>query len=115
MIEAQIRAEWQPLTLDAARQIEAAVGVFEIRGPSGVEVIDYASARSTYGLRGCVSDAIAQYPKGYEFRSEVISTYHSRWIELLGRHLATEGSLPPGNDNHHPPRLQPVGPRKVNT
>lgn len=109
-----IRSDWKPLTAASIRRIEAAVGVYEVRGPSGTLLLGYAGSRSRLGLRGELLDlATSGRAEGLEFRSEVTTTYLTRWSELLGLHLARHGQLPPGNVDHHPRGLRPVGPRKV--
>ena len=108
-----IRSGWQALTPANARRVEAAVGVYELRSSSGTLRFGYAGAGSRFGLRGELAAMAGAAAPDVEFRSEVITTYLSRWSELLGRHLARYGDLPPGNADHHPHHLEPVGPRKA--
>lgn len=108
-----IRSGWQQLTPANVRRVEAAVGVYELRSAEGTLRIDYAGARSRLGLRGellaLAGDATDPI---LEFRSEVNTTYLTRWAELLGLHLARHGRLPAENLDHHPRGLRPVGPRR---
>lgn len=105
-----IRNGWQSLTVSNARRVEAAVGVYELRDRSGIVRIDYAGARSRLGLRGeLLAMASTDAAAGVEFRSEVTTTYLTRWAELLGLHLARHGTLPVGNRDHHPRGVKPVG------
>jgi hypothetical protein len=107
----QIRSGWQPLELPQTMALEPAVGVYEIRRDGVVQEISYAGGRSHFGLRGALSAFVGSCP-GAEFRAEVTTAYLSRWHELLAAHLATYGSVPPGNDVRDLPRpLRPVGPR----
>lgn len=107
----QIRSGWQPLELARTRALEPAVGVYEIRRDGVVQEISYAGGRSQFGLRGALGARVASCP-GAEFRAEVTTAYLTRWHELLAAHLATYGSVPPGNDVRDLPRpLRPVGPR----
>ena len=109
----EIRSPWQDLTVANARRVEAAVGVYELRSSSGVVRIDYAGARSRLGLRGeLLALATAGAAEGLQFRSEVVTTYLTRWAELLGLHLARHGQLPRDNVDHHPRGLRPLGPRR---
>lgn len=109
----EIRAAWWPLTRENASRLEAAVGVYEIRSNGTTELIGYAGARSAFGIRGELGALFASAEDGTEFRSEVVTTYLTRWAELLGWHLSQTGGLPPGNADHHPRHLRPVGPRKA--
>lgn len=109
----EIRSTWLRLTAENAGRLEAAVGVYELRSRSGTFRIDYAGAATRFGLRGeLIALAASDAAGDVEFRSEVVTTYLSRWAELLACHLAQHGSLPPGNADHHPPNLKPVGPRR---
>lgn len=108
-----IRAGWLALTDENARSLEAAVGVYEIRSNGTTELIGYAGARSAFGIRGELVELAANAEDGSEFRSEVVTTYLTRWAELLGWHLSQTGALPPGNADHRPRHLCPVGSRKV--
>lgn len=108
-----IRSSWQRLSAGNVRRVEAAVGVYELRSPAGTVRIDYAGARSRLGLRGdLLALAGDETAETLEFRSEVVTTYLTRWAELLGVHLARHGRLPVDNLDHHPRGLRAVGPRR---
>jgi hypothetical protein len=110
-VTAEIRSRWQALTPANAQRVEAAVGVYELRSSTGTLRFGYAGAGTRFGLRGELSALAEGAEPDVEFRSEVITTYLSRWSELLGRHLARYGVLPPGNADQHPSPMKPVGPR----
>ncbi|MCP5181520.1 MAG: hypothetical protein H6993_03725 [Pseudomonadales bacterium] len=97
---------WRPA--DQVPQVPAQLGVFELADAAGVVVfIGVADARSLFGLRGAVADALQAVPGAAGFRYESTSAYHTRYRELLMVHQATHGALPVHNAPMQLGRLQP--------
>ena len=109
-----IRAPWTPLDREHATRVEAALGVYELRRQGTTVLIDYAGATSPFGLRGALLDAIGHAEPGTEFRAEVVSTYLSRWAELMSWYRTRHGSFPNGNGTHTP-NIGQIGSRGAHT
>lgn len=97
-----IRNSWTPLHLDHILKVEAAVGVYELRRNGETLRIDYAGAKSPFGLRGALIDELNDQAEGIEFRAEVVSTYLSRWSELMSWYRTRTGAFPAGNGDRVP-------------
>lgn len=86
---------WKPLTEASVKRVPPTTGVFQVRGPDGTILdIDYAGARSLFGLREALTRSLETAPEGSYFRIEVLTPYLSRFEELLLLHEATVGPLP---------------------
>jgi hypothetical protein len=98
---------WRPLA-DAAC-LPGHLGVFELADAAGqVVYIGRADARSRFGLRSAVADALRACPEACAFRIEVTAAYHTRHLELLMAHRADHGRLPIRNEPR--PRLGRLSP-----
>jgi hypothetical protein len=103
----RMQKPWRPVA--EATQLAGHMGVFELGDRAGrVLYIGRADARSLFGLRGAVADAVRRQPTAAAFRVEVTTAYHTRHLELLMAHAADHGALPPGNaDTGRIGRLSP--------
>jgi hypothetical protein len=87
---------WLEATDESVRRIPGTLGVYEIGDADGeILYIGFAGGRSRIGLRGEIERRLA--PGGRRFRYEVNLMYLTRYIELLERHEAATGALPPEN------------------
>lgn len=89
---------FMPLDDATVAALPGHMGVFELADERGeVLFIGMAGGRSTFGLRGEIS-ARRALTRARSFRYEVTTAYLTRYQELLMRHQARSGQLPPEND-----------------
>jgi len=91
---------WRRIEGLVLESIPGQLGVFELADPSGrVLLIGCADARSVFGLRSALKDALRACPAATQFRTEITTAYHTRYLELLMAHRADHGELPPHNSS----------------
>ena len=106
---------WRPLDEATVRTLSGQLGVYQIADAGGdVVYIGFAGGRSLFGLRGELQGQLAQRDpgpnKGYQFRVEVNTAYHTRYRELLMVYKADHGDLPADNRESPPPGLGRMSP-----
>lgn len=96
MVSLRLEKPWRPRA-DVPR-VPGQVGVFQLADADGeVLFIGVADARSLFGLRSAIDDALSRIPDAVSFRFESTSAYHTRYRELLMVYQADHGGLPAGN------------------
>ncbi len=90
---------WRKIAPDAFDALPGQLGVFEF-ADDGEQVvyIGCADARSRFGLRSAMADALIRCPAARGFRIEVTTAYRSRFLELLMAYRAERGAIPIYND-----------------
>lgn len=107
--------EWTELTIAAAAALPGQLGVYEMADREGVVVaIGYAGGNEPFGLRSALASELENHDGAeleLQFRVEYTHAYLTRWQELLMRHHAEHGELPPANsdDQHLLGRLSSPG------
>lgn len=96
-----MQSPWLPLDAEHVAAVGGYMGVYELASGDGeVVFIGYAGGRSVFGLRGELAGALeASRGRQLRFRTEVTTTYLSRYKELLMAHLADHGSVPAENSD----------------
>lgn len=85
---------------EALAVLKGNLGVFQLGDADGeVLYIGFAGGRSTFGLKGVVSEALANHPRATKVRYEITTAYHTRYRELLMLHVADFGERPVGNSS----------------
>lgn len=102
---------WRAVDSQALLALPGQLGVFQLADADGrLLFIGRADGRSTFGLRGVVADATEKVSEATQFRYEVTTAYHTRYLELLMVAVADNGSLPPANDPAEGRRLGRLSP-----
>lgn len=90
---------WRAIAPGALDALPGQLGVFEFADDGGqIVYIGCADARSRFGLRSAMTDALTQCPAARGFRIEVTTAYRSRFLELLMAYRAVRGAMPIYND-----------------
>jgi hypothetical protein len=123
----EIRMPWKdwsafadtPLWGKAAAKLSGSNGIYELADASGgVIYVGYAGSRARFGLRGKLKDHFSDLELNPEirgkarfFRYEVTSSYLSRWVEVIARHVQA-GAMPAANAHarEYPRRMPYFGP-----
>jgi hypothetical protein len=102
-----MQSPWSPLDAEHVAGVGGHMGVYQLASPDGeVVFIGYAGGRSVLGLRGELASRLEAAPeREFMFRTEITTTYLSRYKELLMAHVARYGSVPTDN----PERLDDLG------
>ncbi len=105
---------WVRLSMANLQGIAAHLGVYQLGDDQGeILYIGVADARTRFGLRGELAQALADPPAGAtRFRIEVTMSYRTRFAELLSVFLHDHGRLPVANndsDRRVCGRLRPDG------
>jgi hypothetical protein len=97
----RMQSAWLPLDAEHVAAVGGYMGVYELASGDGeVVFIGYAGGRSVFGLRGELAAVLEARPGAQlSFRTEVTTTYLSRYKELLMVHLADHGSVPVDNSD----------------
>lgn len=107
----RLNKPWCPVTDRAVAALTGQLGVFELADADGQTVyIGCADARSLFGLRSAVADALRQLPRVQAFRVEVTTAYRTRHLELLMAYEADHGVLPRHNTRAETPVLGRLSP-----
>ncbi len=89
---------WRAIDAESVDALPGQLGVFELGDADDrVLLIGCADARTRFGLRSAVAEAIAACAEARQFRIEITSAYRTRYLELLMAHRADHGHLPPHN------------------
>jgi hypothetical protein len=90
---------WRPLIADEVAGLAGHLGVYQLGNAAGdIVQIGCADARTRFGLRGVLQDALAEPPLDATcFRTESTMAYRTRYMELLQVYLHDHAALPPGN------------------
>ena len=89
---------WRRIDERTLEAIPGQLGVFELADPSdSILLIGCADARSLFGLRSALKAAVRAVPGATQFRIEITTAYHTRFLELLMAHRADHGRLPAHN------------------
>ncbi len=105
---------WEPLNENSLKTVASHLGVYQLANEAGdIVYIGVADARTLFGLKGELRNAIASPPAGAsQFRVEINMAYRTRHAELLQAYKHDHGELPIGNtdiDERMLGRLRPAG------
>ncbi len=106
----RLQKPWIELTEANLLEVKGHLGVYQLGDAvQGIRFIGVADARSLFGLRGELEDALRS-GRYKAFRYEVNSAYQTRYRELLMVYVADHGMLPPENDPSSTPALGRLSP-----
>lgn len=102
-----MQSRWSPLDAEHVADVGGHMGVYQLGSPDGeIVFIGYAGGRSVLGLRGELASRLeSEQERALMFRTEITSTYLSRYKELLMAYVAQHGSVPIDNSE----RLEDLG------
>ena len=98
---------WVPLSEDSLTSIASHLGVYQLANDAGdIVYIGVADARTLFGLKGELQNALVDPPTGAsQFRVEVNTAYRTRHVELLEAYQHDHGALPVANTDIDPRML----------
>ncbi len=90
---------WRPVD-EIEGVLKGHLGVYQLANADDeIVYIGFAGGASLYGLKGEVSERVAELEDATQFRVEITASYMSRWRELMMVHIADTGESP----RHNPP------------
>ena len=104
----RLTKQWSPLNQESVCKLKGELGVFQL-GNEAEEIIyvGFAGSQSQFGMRGELDKHIDKAPF---FRTEITSSYSTRFQELLMVHHADFGCYPALNSDVETANLGKLSP-----